>query len=135
MADNSKQKRLKRTKKEPTIKEKINDVNKDIIDVADIIAELNDRVYNLELKLEEQTKFYNITTNTINYILATLYVYEMYFIEMGADQRLIKQEIEQTFYDAFQKNGDDKSPQYVDNIIKKINDQLRQFQEKINASG
>lgn len=105
----------------------------DLVKVLDIIEKMNTQIYELEVKNEEQIKLANLTTNTINYILATVYVYESYFVEMGVDQEMLKKEIEQVFYDAFNKQETQgKTPQYSKNIIKKVNDKLRQFQEKVN---
>lgn len=112
---------------------KIDATNMDLISALELIEELNKRVYDLEVKHENEVKLYNLTTNTINYILASLYVYESYLSEMGADQETLKKEIEQTFYDAFNRTGKKGSkPDYSESIIKKVNDKLREFQERVN---
>lgn len=107
--------------------------DKDLIAALELIEELNERIYKLELKTEESIKFSNLTTNTINYILASLYVYESYFTEMGIDFNQMKKQIDKVFYEAFNKKGVKKNkPEYHSNIIKKVNDRLREFQEKVN---
>jgi len=112
---------------------KIEETNMDLLETLDVVEKLNARIYELEMKLQNQVKLYNMQTNTINYILASLYVYESYFTEMGVDQDLIQKEIEHVYYDAFNKtNKRGKLPEYSTNIIKKVNDKLREFQEKLN---
>ena len=107
----------------------------DLVKALDIIDSLNQRVYELEKKLEDQIKLHNVTTNTLNYLMASMYVFEEYLVEFGVDPNTLKEEIDDTFYDAFnKKNKKGREFQYNQSIIKKINDQLLIFQEKLNEN-
>lgn len=107
------------------------DLNKDLIATLDAVVELNKRLHNLELKHNEYVKFSNLTTNTVNYILAALYTYESYIKDMGIDAEELKRDIEHTYYTVFNNKSLDKSS----NIVKKVSDKLREFQEKFNQLG
>lgn len=108
----------------------IAETNKDLVKALDVIDTLNKRIYDIELKTEDHVKLFNVTTNTINYVLASLYVYESYLAELGIQQSVLRNEIDTVFYTAFVKKTD--SVQFSNNIIKKVNDQLLKFQEKVN---
>lgn len=138
MAKETAPKRKRTTVKKSTgvgsTKEMVIENTKNLVDMLSVIEQLNSRIHTLENKIQEQTKLYNVTTNTMNYILACLYVYELYFSEFGGDVLELRQKIEYTYYNAFNRNSrNSKLSTYDENIIKKINDQLRTFQEILNG--
>jgi len=111
------------------------EVDEDIVGIAKVIDELNNRLHTLELRDTEYTKLMNITTNTLNYVMASMFVYEQYLSGIGVDREQFRQEIDAVFYEVFNKNqqtSDGKKLEYNKNIIKRVNDKVREFQEKLN---
>lgn len=102
---------------------------KDIIKTLNLIEDMNQRLYELELKRNDQIKMNNLTTNSMNYILAALYVYEEYFEELGIPSEDIQAAIDYAFYKSINKKN--KNSEYSSNIIKKVNEKLREFKFKV----
>lgn len=111
-----------------------NSIDKDLIDTMNIMDELNDRVYSLEFKLDSVLKMSNLTTNTINYILASMVVYESYLQQFDFDLDSIKREIDEVYFNSFANTSTSNDSSLESNILKKINDKLKNFQDKINKN-
>lgn len=104
-----------------------------LVESMSIVDAMVARISKLENKIEEHTKYLNVLTNTLNYSMSMNYAYESYFIELGFDDAEIRAEIDQLYYDAFEKNKKDgRESEFSKSVIKKINSKLKEFQSKLN---
>jgi len=134
MEKKSRKKQVPR-KKSPG-KQRADAIDKDIVTTMEIIGEMNNRLFATEKNLDEINKFLNVMSNTVNYVLAAMFVYERYLIEFGASRSEIQKEVDEVYYDAFTKNKNKGAEvsDYKDSIIKQINEQIKQFRERMNNS-
>lgn len=117
------------------INKNVKEINEDIINTLNVVDSLNERIFLLENKINDYNKMFNLTTNTVNYILASMLVYESYLQQFDFDLESIQREIDNVYFESFTKADKlDEKSEYSNTILKKINDKLREFQDKINSS-
>lgn len=117
------------------INKNVKEINEDIINTLNVVDSLNERIFLLENKINDYNKMFNLTTNTVNYILASMLVYESYLQQFDFDLESIQREIDSVYFESFTKADKlDEKSEYSNTILKKINDKLREFQDKINSS-
>jgi len=109
------------------------DLSKDLVDTLEVLDSVNDRLFSTEKTVAEISKFLNVMTNTLNYCLATMFVYESYLIDLGVDRNELQKQIDSVYFESYQKK---QSTDQVFNksVLTKINKKITEFQSKLNEN-
>ena len=122
----------KTTKKPKSKNDSIVEIDKDLMEALSIIDSINERTFINEKTLSEISKFLNVISNTMNYCLSSMHVYETYLVEMGADRNELQKEIDAVYFETYQRKQSEENEQYKKSVLSKINQRINEFQSKLN---
>ena len=125
--------KIKVNKKVPVKKRtRADEMDRDIVDAMSILDSMNNRMFTTEKTVADISKFLNVVSNTINYCLSSMYVYETYLTDLGADRNEIQKQIDTVYFEAYQKNLNGGDDAYKKSVLNKINQKISDFQIKLN---
>lgn len=128
-----KTKKIQRKKTKPTTGDILKHIDEDIIAIMELAEDLNGRLHSNEKTIVEISNYINTVTNTLNYCISSMFVYESYLIEQGADKNEIQREIDKVYFEHYQRTKK-SATLFKSSTLGKINEKIEELQKKLNES-